>query len=580
MQKIHLLFLLTLLLFGCRKGELINKVIVEEDGPTILVVSSFKGKVVDEAGEPVVGAVVRVYHETTTTNGKGLFSFTNVEAPKGGALVSVEKSDYFMGSSMAGNSAGGKNYVQVSLMEKGIPKPISASIGGTLQWLDGSKVTIKANTLQTADGAAYTGDVNVFARWLDPSDADLGAIMPGALMALDGEGDEKVLASYGMMALELETAFGEKLKIKDGETADLELPIPPSLDPGAPTEIPLWYFDLEEERWLLKGVCTKSNGSYHCSVPSGGYWNCDIALEPICLSGTIFQTDSTPAFYTKVIVEDLTDNFIYWGYTDIEGFFCGSVPKGALLKITIQDLCGNILYQENIGPYVQDFDLGDIYLPNTLQQYFIHVSGQILDCAGAPVALGQIAVQYPGKIRLFPLSSPGVIDFSLALNCIEFPELLITGYDLTNFKASLEISISDTTEINLGIMNACTDPEDYFHLNVGTTPYSAAPTRFYKKTNVTTNWMVLEALTLGGRFTLDLRQYQGLGTYSANVFLNTSDDLPNPVYPILNSASPAISLSISADDGVFISGNFSGTAYDVFGQPQAVNGDFKIKKEL
>jgi len=72
MQKIHLLFLIALLLFGCRKGELINKVIVEEDDPTILVVSSFKGKVVDEAGEPVVGAMVRVYHETTTTNGKGL----------------------------------------------------------------------------------------------------------------------------------------------------------------------------------------------------------------------------------------------------------------------------------------------------------------------------------------------------------------------------------------------------------------------------------------------------------------------------------------------------------------------------
>lgn len=587
MHKLHFLVLMVgILLWGCRKDELINKVIVEEDDPIILVVSSFKGKVIDESGVPVSGATVRVFNQTTLTNAQGLFVFNQIGAPKNGALISVEKNGYFVGAALAGNSADGQNYVRVTMLEKGSPRSVSASTGGEIQWPSGMKTVIKPNTLLGPDGNVYTGQVNVYSRWIDPTDSDLGAIMPGALMAKDAEGNEKVLATYGMASLELETASGEVLRIKEGETVEIDVPIPPELGPEAPTEIPLWYFDLEEERWLLKGTCQKVSGGggiggyYHCAVISTGYWNCDIALEPVCLSGTIFQNDSTPAFYTKVIVEDLSDNFIYWGYTDINGFFCGSVPKAAPLRITIEDLCGNVIYTADIGPYAQDFDLGDIYLPNNLQEYFIHVSGQLMDCLGAPVSLGQIAVQYPGKIRLFPLGSPGIVDFSLALHCIEFPELSITGYDLSTFKATPVQIHSDLTEIDLGVMTACEDPQDFFHLTLGSTTHSAAPTRFYKKDNVNTNWMVLEALTLGGRFILDLRTYQGIGQYDVNALFNTIDQPEVPVYPVLNGASPDITVNVTADDGQFIQGNLSGTAYDNFGQPQAISGNFKVKKEL
>jgi len=581
MQKLQFLLLFGILLLGCRRDELINKVIIEEDDPIILVVSSFKGKVIDNNGVPVSGATVRVYNTTTSTNEKGLFVFNNVEAPKNAALLSVEKAGYFLGASMAGNSADGQNYAQITLQEKGAPQKVLASAGGEIQWPNGLKITIKPNTLLRPDGSVYSGEVNVYSKWLDPTDEALGGVMPGALMAKDDEGNEKVLATFGMVALELESSSGQELRIKANETVDLDVPIPPELGPEAPTEIPLWYFDLEEERWLLKGTCQKTGGGYyHCSVTTTGYWNCDIPLEPICLSGTIFQSDSTPAYYTKVIVEDLTDNFIYWGYTDINGFFCGSVPKGAALKITIEDLCGNIIYTAEIGPYAQDFDLGDVYLPNTLEEYFIHVAGQLVDCVGLPVQVGQIAIQYPGKIRLFPLNSPGVFDFYLALHCIEFPELLITGYDLTNFKSTPVQGFSDSTEILLGVLTACEDPQDYFHMTVGTTTYSAAPTRFFKKDNVTTNWMVLEALTVGGSFVLDLRVYQGVGQYNANALFDLNDKPEAPNYPVLDAASPDISVAITADDGNFITGTISGTAYDIFGQPQAVTGNFNVKKEL
>lgn len=574
-----LLFFLSLLV-ACRQNDLVNAIVIEEDEPIVLVVNSFKGKVSDENGAPVSGATVVLYQHQTTTDAQGIFKFTNVEAPKGNALISVAKPGYFVGSAMCGSGSGAKNFTKIKMLKKGQAKTFEAAAGGNLQWPDGSKISIKPNSLKLAGGQDYNGPVNVFARWLDPSDNQLGENMPGALMARDDKGNEKVLATYGMMTFEMENLQGQKLELKNGQDAELEMPIPEALRNTAPAEIPLWYFDLEQERWLLKGACKQSGTVYICKVPTSGYWNCDIPLEPVCLSGTIFQNDSTPAYYTKVIVEDLTDNFIYFGYTNLDGFFCGSVPKGAPLRIRIEDLCGNVLYTQDIGPFATNTDLPDIYLPNTLNVYLVHVSGQMLDCAGQPVALGQIAVEYPGKIRLFPLNAPGVFDFEMALNCIEYPELQITGYDLTRFKATPLQLHSDTSAVALGVLNACLDPEDYLILQVDADTLKVAPTRFYKKENVTSNWMVLEALTIGGNFVLDLRQYNGIGTYSVNAIFNVNNLAPVPDYLNLNSASPNISINISADDGAYITGTISGTALDLLGQTHTLNGNFKIKKEL
>ena len=94
------------------------------------------------------------------------------------------------------------------------------------------------------------GPAEVYARWLDPTSPELGALMPGALMARDDDGRERVLATYGMAAFELKTPAGEDLVLKSGQFVEIEIPIPAELAGTAPTEIPLWYFDLEEERWL------------------------------------------------------------------------------------------------------------------------------------------------------------------------------------------------------------------------------------------------------------------------------------------------------------------------------------------
>jgi hypothetical protein len=572
-----------ILFFACRKETHEYNTTIKELPPIKLVESSFKGKVLDEAGEPVAGAKVRIFQSVAITDTKGNFSFNNIKAAKGNSLVKVEKAGYFTSAAMSGSVSGTKQFVKITMLSKGTAQPVSGSLGGTVTNTDGSKVIIKPKSIRFKNGGStpYEGIVKVFSKWIDPTDPQLGAKMPGALMAIDDKGDEKVLATYGMMALDFETDSGEALELREDNTAGLELPIPAALLDQAEIDVPLWKFDLEQERWLLNGVCHQSGGAYHCSVPSTGYWNCDVPLEAICLSGTVLQSDSTPAYFTKVIVEDLSNNFLYYGYSDINGFFCGSVPKDAPLKITIEDFCGNVLYSQEIGPYSVDFNLENIYLPLNLNEYIIHFTGQLDKCSGQPVTLGQVEVSFPGKSKLFPLDSTGKINFNLKLNCIEFPELQITGYDLDNLFVTNPIFVTDNGDIDLGTITTCAPSVDYFNFLSSLGNFSIAPTKFFYEIN-TTDVLNFEAKTVGGIIDCQIKQYTGVGSYNASISFSILDYLLDPMYILANNDGNTLTVTVTSDDGNYIIGTISGSLNrdgDI-GQPFDFTGDFKVKKEL
>ena len=52
-------------------------------------------------------------------------------------------------------------------------------------------------------------------QFLDPNSSDLIDKMPGDLSALNANGDERALETYGMVAVELTSPTGQKLNIAD-----------------------------------------------------------------------------------------------------------------------------------------------------------------------------------------------------------------------------------------------------------------------------------------------------------------------------------------------------------------------------
>ncbi len=578
MKKYTLIIILPLLVFiSCRKDIAEVLVEVNEDPPIVLIESSIRGKVVNETGLAVPFSIVSIENSSTQTDADGFFHLKNIEVKKSGGIIKAQNQAYFDGISHSNFTAEGSSFIEIRMIEKPNAISIDASTAAAFTSNDGLNIEIPSGSLVTSNGTAYTGTANVFPKWLDPTDENLGGIMPGALTAKDENGDPLVLASFGMLALELEAPNGAPLDIKEGRAITVEIPIPDELLNDAPDEIPLWYFDLDEEQWVLSGACNKEGGKYVCTIKKTGYWNCDIQLPAICLSGQFFNSDSTFSAYLKVTVEDLTDNFIYWGYTDSLGYFCGSVPQAALLRITVTDHCDNIVYTDDIGPYSQDFDLGIIYLEETVEEFIINLTGTVQDCAMADAA-GHIAIRYPGKIRIYPFSN-GIFDIDMGLKCLEFPLLEITAYNANAAESSLLTEHSTFADLDLGSQVTCEPLDDFFNLTVdGTDEYWTAPTQFYLKPNTTSNWMVLEGLSGAGKFILDLRDYTGVGQYSANVFFNVENDTPLPNFQILTTSSPDINLEITGDDGEYIEGNFTGTALDINSMVHTVDASFRVRK--
>lgn len=576
----NLSFYLILLLVGlsaCRKNIDDLEVIREEGPPIVLVETNLRGKIVGEDGQAIPFAAVTFANEVTQTDEDGNFYFQDVEVNKSGAIVTAELDGYFKGIAHSRFSAEGNSYVQVNMMERGDPRSLESSQGGSYTDNDGMKVDIPANAMATSAGGSYSGAINVYSRWIDPTDENMGGIMPGALTATADDGSPLVLASFGMLALEIESGTGVELQLRGGQAIDVEMPIPDELLAQAPDEIPLWLYDLEAEQWLNSGVCYKVGNVYKCKITKFGFWNCDIDLPAICLSGQVFNSDSTFSPYLKVIVEDLADNFVYWGYTDSTGYFCGAVPAAADLLLTIKDHCDSVIYSEEIGPFAQDFQIPDIYLDANVSSFMINLMGTVQHCTSNDVPFGHVSVTLPGRIRIFPFVD-GQFDINMAMNCVEFPELKIQTFSLNAKELSETVMHTTSTDLDLGLQETCASFTDIFELTVDGTEYWTAPTQWYLKDNSTTNWMVLEGLSSAGKFVLDILVYSGPGTYSSNVFFNVENDTPAPEFPLLNALSPNITLTIDSDDGTFIAGSFTGTALDITGAVRTIESSFLVRK--
>ena len=578
MKKIHLIFfLLSLTVFSCRKDTLDTVTKIVEEEPEILVRNTLRGRVVAENGNPIADALVKIRQYSTRTDSDGRFKFDKIDVPGDGGLVTVELAGHFPATKYINFAADASSFSQLTLLEKGVRQLIQSDQVGEVSVAGGAKIKFEANTIVKSNGSRHSGTVEVSSRYLDPLAANLGAIMPGQLTATDEDGNPLALATYGMVVFELADVDGNPLELDEGATATIEMPIPADLDPTAPDPIDLWYFDLDEEQWLLSGKCQKSSGKYICNVPRSGFWNCDVPYSAICLSGQVFNSDSTFASYVKVIVEDLTDNFIYWGYTDSTGVFCGSVPGAAPLRITILDHCDNVLFTEEIGPYAEDFDLDDIYLDVIVETYLLQFTGMVSHCVTTDVPDGHVAIRYPGNLRVFPYQTGG-FDIPIGLKCTDFPEMEVTIYSSSQFQSSEPVIHTIFEDLDLGPQLLCETITDFINLNFDGVDYQVSPTQWSLKPNQTSDWLILEGVVPYGEISIELRNYSGEGQYDVNAFFNITNNGLFPDYPNLTALSPEITVSITEDDGEFITGNVTGSARDLSNTSHPIEIEFVVRK--
>ncbi len=389
MKRILFFFLLILGVISCQRENIDEMEIpVLDDKPNVTVESSVVGLVSDENGDPINDAQVFLGNLQTTTNELGLFSFENELMSQNNSYVQVQKEGYFNGSRKFSTDLEEKVTVRVQLLEKTAVGEVHTSDGGSLE-IGPSKVELPAGTYLQSDGQAYNGDVEVFAKWLDPTKRETYDQMPGELTGLNQAGESNVLVSYGMMGVELLSTNGEYLDLPQGQQAVIQMKVPTELLSTAPSTIPLWHFDEISGNWIEEGEANLENGYYIGEVGHFSFWNCDAPYPLVEIDGYI-EIDGVAYENGQLKITDLDSGFCAYGYTGERGFFTGKVPRDASLLLEIIDHCGFALQDIDLGSFSNDHSLGILDVDANVANVII--SGYLFSCENEQTENGYILV--------------------------------------------------------------------------------------------------------------------------------------------------------------------------------------------
>ena len=421
--------------------------------------ASLQGRVLDENGLPVKDAAVTSGTSAATTDVDGVFKFTNIQLSSRFGFVKVAKQGYFTGSRSILTNAGSSNFVTINLLARASKGSFSASAGGVIVVQTGDTVIFDPASLVTASsGAVYSGTVHVYAAYLDPTDPNLSKQMPGDLRGIGKDGKETGLQTYGMMVVEMDGDGGEKLQISPGKQAYITMAIPPSLRASAPSSMPLWYFNDTTGRWIEEGIATRKKDNLCGNTNHFSFWNFDAPYPLTNFKVYIKDQHGNPVAYTQIKFSS-EGNGRAFGNTDSSGFATGLIPVGKALLMEVLNPCGATIYQQSVGPVLNDQDLGTITVQLDLNS--LTLKGTVVDCSNSPVAGGFINAQVDG-LNYRAVISNGAFSMPVLRCSSSATDVTLTAVDQKTQEAGkTTVSVKSGTQ-DLGQLSACGNPADQF----------------------------------------------------------------------------------------------------------------------
>jgi len=547
------------------------------DPPDKTVNASLQGRVLDENGLPVAGAAVTSGKDVTTTDINGVFRLNNIQMSGRWGFVKVVKPGYFTGSRTILTHADATNFIQIDLLPKVGIGNFSAAAGGELKLPSGPSLSFIANSIvNTAGNVAYTGNVHVFASYLDPTDENINKRMPGDLRGISAAGRETGLQTFGMMAVELEGDGGEKLQLAAGKKATITMTIPVSLQAAAPATIPLWHFNDTTGKWMEEGSAARSGSNYIGQVGHFSYWNWDYPCGIVFFQLNLKDQHGNPIAYGNVQFQ--SDNYgTQGGQTDSVGHTQGWLIKGGTYTMRIKDDCGNTLYTQKVGPALTDQNLGTLTV--SLSKASITLTGKVVDCSQSPVAHGYVNAFVDGLNYRAEVTN-GSFTFSLN-RCSDLPTdiKLVATDNATSLQGAVSTITAATGTIDIGTLAACgAKSEQYINFILKGKSYTVQSPGDSMK--IIVNGQIYQLVGGGdeGRPTaiLLMHDLNKAGTYTPSLVV--VDDGQSSYYSIQSSNT----CTITAFGEIYgtIEGNFSTTVrlQEDTTATYPVTGNFKLKR--
>jgi hypothetical protein len=424
--------------------------------PSNPITANLQGNVVDENGLAANNVSIKVGAKTASTDAKGYFRINDAPLDKNVALVTVEKTGYFK-TFRCFSATSGTNQVVIKLIRKTLSGNVDAATGGEVSLSNGTKITLPASgVVKASDNSSYTGSINVYAAYIDPTTPDILDRVPGSFMANDKDGQRVLLTSYGMMAVELESGAGEKLQIKQGSSATLSSPIPAAAQASAPATIALWYVDEATGLWKEEGSATRQGTNYIGSVQHFTYWNCDIRVPTINLKALLKNADGQPLVNASIIIKPTSGGYYNTahGYTDSLGQINGPVPANMELMLEVMDPCGSVVYTKTIGPFSQNTDLGTLTI-STTGSSIVTVKGRLTDCSGVNVTKGYAIVAVGNYFHYAKVDASGNFSTNFVV-CNTSANVSVLGIDENSQQQGTTVSMTMATPVtDAGNLTAC-----------------------------------------------------------------------------------------------------------------------------
>lgn len=521
---------------------------------------TFLGKVIDVNEHPIEGVNITIGNQTALTDANGVFIINDATVHERFAYIKAEKSGYIHGSRSVVPSTG-TNKVTIMLLEETIVGTTSSGTSETISLSNGASVSLQGDYVD-GSGTAYSGDVDVIIHHLDPTDDNMTNQMPGMLYAANSDDEERMLQTYGMLAVELRGSNGEDLNLAEGTTAEIKVPLDASLLANAPSTIPLWYFDEILGYWIEEGEATLVGNTYVGTVSHFSFWNCDIPAEAINLCVNVTDESSNPISNLHVTIT----SSVYGarsGYTNEKGKVCGLVPSNEELEINIYYYeCGmNTIYTSTIGPFNTDSSI-DVQVTSTSQLVIQNVVGMFNDCDGNAVTDGYVVLTY-GNQQFTDIVTDGNFEINF-VSCVDGNVFVIEVFDYANSQTTGEINYTFTEPFtNLGTLTSCNDVIGFIIYQVDSNPtivYTNDVSTFYEGPG-TALIAGLTNVNNNNGFNLEFYQCNGLGTYNtlndpiSFWFIDTNDNLGNQDPKDITFNVTAI----KGETGDYTDINFSGT---------------------
>lgn len=461
-QASHYLLLCVLVSIGftsCHKD-------IQEEGETTttpvtqvdikeLVESDVVGYIYDESDGPIADVEVTILGNSTRTNEFGVFVFRNTSLDANGTYVTATKPGYIFGSDRIYPDKADVNHSYIKMLRLTSTTTVNGTNGGNIVVQGGGIISFGANTIVNSEGDLHSGSVIVTAKRISADDPDLADVMPGGLLAEDKEGYTRVLGTLGMVAVELRDDNGNELNLAEGSQATVQFPIAQSQLSDAPDQIALWSFDEAKGLWIEEGFATREGNNYIGEVGHFSFWNCDAPFPLIHVCGTVLNADGSPAENISVVV---TADVVYptgYGVTDSRGRFCGKMPKGMELTITIYyPGCQQEGFVYTVGPFESDTELDPVTLANVNNGL---ITGTVL-CDGSPVANASIVVVINQETLIYLTDESGNYSFNTSIfGCEAIEEGSIFAVNNTTGESSSAqvFEVNEDASIDLNTCGGC-----------------------------------------------------------------------------------------------------------------------------